>query len=157
MGLGKSMQALVFLHTVMSHYIHLGVRTALILCPLSITSNWQNECNQWLSSTEFKVSIYNFSEVRKGSEVEALKKWRETGGIGILHYDAAAGYVEEQKPKSGKKTKAELSGGGQILENGGGTEGENVISKATVSKKTEVIQDLLLNVPDILVCDEGRF
>ena len=153
MGLGKSLQALTFLHTVLSHGDKLGVSNALILCPLSITSNWQNECDRWLKTTEFSIPVYNLSQVKKGAEVSAFQQWKSTGGIGILHYNAAVAYLEAKKPKKSQKSSSLI-----IEEQNPGSPEEVTILEPVLSKKKcslEVMEKLMLDC-HILVCDEGH-
>ncbi|XP_030246481.1 transcriptional regulator ATRX-like [Drosophila navojoa] len=61
MGLGKTLQLIALLHTVIS-YKELNTTKVLVLCPKSTVMNWADEMQRWLgplkSSTHIKVFVF---------------------------------------------------------------------------------------------------
>lgn len=55
MGLGKSMQIVVFIHTLLQHCHKTNVTKVLILCPVSTILNWDNEFKKWIPHSDIKV------------------------------------------------------------------------------------------------------
>lgn len=48
MGLGKTFQVVTLAHTLLTH-AETGVKTIMVVCPLSTVLNWVNEFKKWLS------------------------------------------------------------------------------------------------------------
>lgn len=61
MGLGKTLQVVTLLHTVLTHSI--GVKTALIICPMGTVSNWKKEFEMWfkVAKSEDEIDIYDIT------------------------------------------------------------------------------------------------
>ncbi|XP_017854355.2 transcriptional regulator ATRX [Drosophila busckii] len=56
MGLGKTLQLIALLHTVIS-YKELNTTKVLVLCPKSTVMNWADEVNRWLGPLKKKTPI----------------------------------------------------------------------------------------------------
>lgn len=52
MGLGKTLQVITLIHTLITNYAKTKVRTVLVVCPLSTVLNWVNEFKKWLDDLE---------------------------------------------------------------------------------------------------------
>lgn len=65
MGLGKTLQLIALLHTVIN-YPELATNRILILCPKSTLSNWKNEINKWIGSLRNtrNLKVFEFSDSR---------------------------------------------------------------------------------------------
>ncbi|XP_019719517.1 transcriptional regulator ATRX-like [Hippocampus comes] len=88
MGLGKTLQVVAFLHTVLQSK-NLHFKTALVVCPLNTVLNWVSEFNKWqkqLGKDIVKVTelatMKNFAD-----RLCALQSWHTTGGVMIIGYE----------------------------------------------------------------------
>lgn len=63
MGLGKSFQVVTLSHTLLMHE-ESGVRTIMVVCPLSTVLNWVNEFKMWLKDVEGgdDIEIYELTK-----------------------------------------------------------------------------------------------
>uniref|UniRef100_A0A8C6MKC6 DNA helicase n=1 Tax=Nothobranchius furzeri TaxID=105023 RepID=A0A8C6MKC6_NOTFU len=85
MGLGKTLQVVAFLHTVLLSS-HLKFRTALVVCPLNTILNWVSEFQKWQDDMEDKVT--EMATIKSPLErVRALLKWQRDGGVMIMGYE----------------------------------------------------------------------
>ncbi|CAH0387949.1 unnamed protein product [Bemisia tabaci] len=93
MGLGKSLQIVALVHTIMCHP-QLNLRTVLIICPKTVVLNWGDEFKKWLryikdsdqSSPIISVSNLNaFKDVH--FKERSLRDWQNKGGVMILGYN----------------------------------------------------------------------
>ncbi|XP_073335195.1 transcriptional regulator ATRX-like isoform X2 [Pagrus major] len=88
MGLGKTLQVVTFLHTVLLSK-NLKFRTALVVCPLNTILNWINEFKQWQDNMERdEVKVTELATVKDPPErLRALKRWQRDGGVMIMGYE----------------------------------------------------------------------
>lgn len=63
MGLGKTFQVVTLSHTLLANE-ETGVRTVMIVCPLSTVLNWVNEFKMWLKHTKEadEIEIYEMTK-----------------------------------------------------------------------------------------------
>lgn len=62
MGLGKTLQTIAFLHTIMTHpTIKKTIRRVLIVCPKNVILNWCQEFDKWLSGIDSKLTRISVS------------------------------------------------------------------------------------------------
>ncbi|KAL6501187.1 hypothetical protein OROHE_025050 [Orobanche hederae] len=87
MGLGKTFQVIAFLYTAMRS-VDLGLKTALIVTPVSVLHNWRHEFMKWKPSELKPLRIYMLEDVPREKRVELLMKWRSKGGIFLIGYSA---------------------------------------------------------------------
>jgi transcriptional regulator ATRX len=83
MGLGKTLQTIGLVHTVMKNFPE-QVRTVLILCPVNTIKNWVEEFSKWLT----EEMMDDIQEVHDGSlgkdsyeRADRLKFWMKNGKI----------------------------------------------------------------------------
>jgi SNF2 family DNA or RNA helicase len=58
MGLGKTFQAICFMHTIMSHRkIQPIINRALIIVPKNVVINWQDEFKIWLNPDDGMTTL----------------------------------------------------------------------------------------------------
>ncbi|XP_058482955.1 transcriptional regulator ATRX-like isoform X2 [Solea solea] len=126
MGLGKTLQVVAFLHTVLLSK-NLKFRTALVVCPLNTILNWVSEFKKWQENMgQDKVKVAQLATQKNFPErLHALQTWQRDGGVMIMGYEiyrimSLANKIEREQ------WKAELK---RILVNPG---------------------------PDIVICDEGH-
>ncbi|XP_070139732.1 transcriptional regulator ATRX homolog isoform X4 [Drosophila kikkawai] len=140
MGLGKTLQLIALLHTVIS-YEELNTYKMLVLCPKSTVMNWADEFHHWLSPLKSKNTIKVFllpdsSDVSE--KLLVLKEWslstKGKAGCLLMGYEAFRALVFYHSYKyKGCGTTSKL---------------ENIRDK--------VKKYLLQPGADIVVCDEGH-
>uniref|UniRef100_A0A671X4I1 DNA helicase n=1 Tax=Sparus aurata TaxID=8175 RepID=A0A671X4I1_SPAAU len=88
MGLGKTLQVVAFLHTVLLSE-NLKFRTALVVCPLNTILNWVNEFSKWQNNMgQDKVKVTELATVKNPPErLRALQRWQRDGGVMIMGYE----------------------------------------------------------------------
>ncbi|CAK9817184.1 Transcriptional regulator ATRX homolog [Anthophora quadrimaculata] len=125
MGLGKTLQVIALAHTLLMHE-ETGVKTIMIVCPLSTVLNWFNEFSLWLKNIDDDIEIYEMTKFKKNLERKyQLETWQRTGGILIIGYE--------------------------MFRNLSGT--NNRMKK---NMKEAVLRYLIDPGPDVIVCDEGH-
>ncbi|RWS26955.1 Transcriptional regulator ATRX-like protein, partial [Leptotrombidium deliense] len=85
MGLGKSLQVVAFLHTLLTHAKTKDfVKRCIVVCPKNTARNWANEFYIWLPS-KGSVRVFEICDTTNISErVKKLKRWYESGGVLII-------------------------------------------------------------------------
>lgn len=58
MGLGKTLQVITLVHTLVMNSKKTNVFKVLVVCPLSTVLNWVNEFNIWLKDIDKSDEIY---------------------------------------------------------------------------------------------------
>ncbi|CAI5643957.1 unnamed protein product [Oreochromis niloticus] len=88
MGLGKTLQVVTFLHTVLLS-TELKFRTALVVCPLNTILNWVSEFKKWQNNMgEDKVKVTELATMKHTlGRLRALQRWQRDGGVMIMGYD----------------------------------------------------------------------
>ncbi|CAH0724284.1 unnamed protein product, partial [Brenthis ino] len=87
MGLGKTLQVLALLHTVLTHP-QLNMRRVLVCCPLSTVLNWVDEINKWIGPVTNNIKVFELSKLKKTYErAYQLEDWYNGGGIFIIGYE----------------------------------------------------------------------
>uniref|UniRef100_H2Y5N7 Transcriptional regulator ATRX n=1 Tax=Ciona savignyi TaxID=51511 RepID=H2Y5N7_CIOSA len=137
MGLGKTLQVIAFLHTVL-HSPHLPkLRTALVVCPLGTVLNWCKEIDMWTRKSDQPIAIYNLSETKsfheratmlkmnKHKSLNPVCKWHKKGGVMMTGYKM---FLLMSSSKKGKYKRYNHLFAEHMLQPG----------------------------PDIVVCDEGH-
>lgn len=64
MGLGKTLQVVALIHTMLTHSEKTSVEKVLVICPVSTVLNWVNEFSIWLEHCEENndIDIYEISK-----------------------------------------------------------------------------------------------
>lgn len=129
MGLGKTLQVITLVHTLLKNSDETGVSRVLVVCPLSTVLNWVNEFNIWLKDIDGSEDIYVY-EINKLKQNQdrsnKLKEWHKDGGIMILSYDMFRNLTNETGNRFRKKIKEEFQA--SLVDPG----------------------------PDLIICDEGH-
>ncbi|XP_020799544.1 transcriptional regulator ATRX-like isoform X2 [Drosophila serrata] len=140
MGLGKTLQLITLLHTVIS-YEELNTYKIMVLCPKSTVMNWADEFHRWLSplKSNKNIKVFIFPDASDISEkLRVLKEWslssKEKAGCLLLGYEAFRALVFYHSYK--------YKGSGTT------SKSENIRDK--------VKKYLLQPGADIVVCDEGH-
>ncbi|KAI3459053.1 hypothetical protein Pfo_015716 [Paulownia fortunei] len=87
MGLGKTFQVIAFLYTAMRS-VDLGLKTVLIVTPVSVLHNWRHEFMKWRPSELKPLRIFMLEDVPREKRIELLLKWRTKGGVFLIGYSA---------------------------------------------------------------------
>nr|XP_033802235.1 transcriptional regulator ATRX isoform X1 [Geotrypetes seraphini] len=104
MGLGKTLQVVAFLHTVLLCE-KLDFSTALVVCPLNTVLNWTNEFEKWQDGLEDDESLQvaELATVKRPQERGfMMQKWQEDGGILIIGYEMYRNLAQGKNVKSKK-------------------------------------------------------
>lgn len=129
MGLGKTLQVITLVHTLLKNSDKTGVNRVLVVCPLSTVLNWVNEFNIWLKDIDGMDEIYVYDITKLKQNVDRANKlmeWHNDGGIMILSYDMFRNLTNDTGARLRKKVK-------------------------------ESLQTSLVDPgPDLVVCDEGH-
>lgn len=129
MGLGKTLQVITLVHTLLKNSDKTGVNRILVVCPLSTVLNWVNEFNIWLKDIEGREDIYVYDITKLKQNVDRANKlmeWHNDGGIMIISYDMFRNLTNDTAARLRKKVK-------------------------------ESLQTSLVDPgPDLVVCDEGH-
>ncbi|KAF6198851.1 hypothetical protein GE061_006874 [Apolygus lucorum] len=126
MGLGKSLQVVTLIHTLLTHP-EIGVKTILVVAPVSTVLNWANEFDKWLKDVGSgqDVNVFHMTKCQANHRAFLLQDWSRQGGVLIMGYNLL-------RTLSNPKTRV----------------------KATFKK---VFQEKLVDPgPDLVVCDEGH-
>jgi len=129
MGLGKTLQAITLIHTLLANQNLTKVKRVLILMPVNVILNWDKEFKKWTRECQGYKLIVRFSESGKNI-MDVLKDWYENGGVLLLGYEMFRGLVYMKGDKKADEMK------------------KNQITKC---KKY-----LLDPGPDLVVLDEGH-
>lgn len=128
MGLGKTLQMVTLVHTLLSNSDKSKVKKVLVICPVSTVLNWCNEFKIWLKHCKHNRNIptYEISKFKQNSErAYQINDWHTKGGVLIIGYDMFRNLSSETN-RLRKKLKDQL-------------------------------QEALVNPgPDLVVCDEGH-
>ena len=81
MGLGKTLQAISMVDTVIKH-AEIAARKVLILCPKTLVANWVEEFCKWLPDPTRAYKLYQWS---KSNEIN--RDWDSEGGVLVLGYE----------------------------------------------------------------------
>ena len=89
MGLGKTLQGITLLWTLLRQGMDgtPAVKRALIVCPTSLVSNWDDECNKWLNGRVKTLPICDSSRAEVVSSVKAFLAPRHTAHVMIVSYE----------------------------------------------------------------------
>lgn len=129
MGLGKTLQVITLVHTLLKNSDDTSVSRVLVVCPLSTVLNWVNEFNIWLKDIEGRedIYVYEINKLKQNADrANKLMEWHDDGGIMILSYDMFRNLTNETGARFKKKIKDQLQ-------------------KALIDPG-----------PDLVICDEGH-
>lgn len=97
MGLGKTLQVVTLIHTLFNH--DTGVKSVMILCPLSLTRNWEEEFKFWLKNCKNNITTFEVTSCNILEKKITINKWAEQGGVLIISYDTLRSLLSVSKVK----------------------------------------------------------
>lgn len=123
MGLGKTFQVIVFIHTLLANnYLKNHFKRILIAAPVNTLKNWFHEFQKWLPRQEkYKIKFYTVYNCSKVARARKLSDWFLNGGVCIIGYHAFMSSLKnDAKSKSMSKslenvTKALLDPGPDLM------------------------------------------
>lgn len=144
MGLGKTLQLITLVHTLITHPEELKTNKILVICPKSTIMNWYTEFKNWLQGIDSRgLKLYYLQDqFAPGKNVfeersKVLKEWfkNERPGIFLINYDGFRNLVNFSGSKRAKIP----------------------MSDVAIKQIQSVISECLLDPgPDLVVCDEGH-
>lgn len=140
MGLGKTLQLITLIHTIIRYPERLKTQRILIICPKSTIMNWNEEFAKWLKDLDSRSMKIYFLEERITSchdRVTELEKWYNARhpGVFLINYEAFRNLVLYNGPK--RTT--------------------HPMSEKELNKLQERIYKCLVEPgPDLVACDEGH-
>eukprot|EP00039_Didymoeca_costata_P001301 m.51396 g.51396 ORF g.51396 m.51396 type:complete len:1317 (+) comp10732_c0_seq4:299-4249(+) len=145
MGLGKTIQVVSFLHTVLTRYPE---ENALVIVPVNTITNWAVEFEKWLGKSQ-KLPIFTFSDQVKSFQdrCRLLAQWHKERGVLIMGYEMFR-ILTVPSSKSQEKEIRRLQGGDGLLRQ----------ESADAFQSMEQFNNHVLcdPGPKIVVCDEGH-
>ena len=87
MGLGKTLQVITFLYTVLTHKdIKKHIKRALVICPVNTIKNWANEFKVWLVDNDLDdLLVFEMFDAKTPLQrAELLNIWHKRGGVMII-------------------------------------------------------------------------
>ena len=89
MGLGKTLQGITLLWTLLRQGLDgsPAVKRALIVCPTSLVSNWDDECNKWLNGRVKTLPICDSTRAEVVSSVKSFLAPRHLAQVMIVSYE----------------------------------------------------------------------
>lgn len=88
MGIGKTLQIVTLMHTILCHS-QINIKTFLIICPPGLIYNWMNEIYKWLKDIDNNeiIKVYDLPKTNKLYNITNIATWKSKGGILILSYE----------------------------------------------------------------------
>ena len=86
MGLGKTLQVITLVHTLLVHRKLTLVDRVLIIVPVNVLNNWKAEFAQWTEDCAQKVKVFTIATERSDNKqrVSELETWFEKGGVLLI-------------------------------------------------------------------------
>jgi len=86
MGLGKTLQAIALIHTLLANQNLTKAKRVLILMPVNVIFNWGKEFKKWTRECQGDKLKVRYSESGKNI-MKVLEDWYENGGVLLLGYE----------------------------------------------------------------------
>ena len=120
MGLGKTLQGITLLWTLLRQGIEgkPTVQRALIVCPTSLVSNWDDECNKWLKGRVKTMPVCESSRADVVSSVTRFLGPRNTAQVMIISYETFRVHAERFKEKGEQGVQLVMCDEAHRLKNG---------------------------------------
>ncbi|GLV33272.1 XNP [Carabus blaptoides fortunei] len=128
MGLGKTLQVITLIHTLLTNTDRTNIRTVMVVCPLSTVLNWVAEFKKWLDDMDGEqVNVFDLVAYKQnGERLYQLQDWMKLGGVLVIGYDMFRNLSSAKGKRMSKKLQAGFT------------------------------KTLLEPGPDLVICDEGH-
>ncbi|KAI5723300.1 hypothetical protein M8J76_003963 [Diaphorina citri] len=94
MGLGKSLQVIVLLHT-LKCMENMPPFKILIVSPKSLVQNWEDEITKWTKGLQVRLNVYTWTTDKA---VEDIHEWNGNGGVYIIGYQMFVAMCKKTQP-----------------------------------------------------------
>ncbi|XP_038056819.1 transcriptional regulator ATRX homolog isoform X2 [Patiria miniata] len=85
MGLGKTLQVITYLHTIMMNE-KISIKNCLVVAPLNTVLNWVSEFEKWLGE-DSAIEVFEITSYKNNwQRADALKYWHDNGGVMVMGY-----------------------------------------------------------------------
>ncbi len=87
MGLGKTLQVITLVHTLLVHRKLTSVNRVLIIVPVNVLNNWRAEFAQWTEECSQQVKVYTIATEKNETNkqrLEVLETWYDKGGVVLI-------------------------------------------------------------------------
>uniref|UniRef100_A0A914Y3C5 Uncharacterized protein n=1 Tax=Panagrolaimus superbus TaxID=310955 RepID=A0A914Y3C5_9BILA len=89
MGLGKTLQVIAFLHTILNHKeISKDISKVLVVVPKNVVLNWRNEFEKWLGANDHRLESFTVYELDSFKEdrdrLMCLRHWQEEEDSSVM-------------------------------------------------------------------------
>ncbi|XP_014671870.1 PREDICTED: transcriptional regulator ATRX-like [Priapulus caudatus] len=100
MGLGKTLQVVTFIHTMLMNERTCGkLRTVLVVAPLNTVLNWEAEFKKWQVNIDEdeQVPVYELASIKDNwKRMDWCEGWYKNGGVMIMGYDMMRNLTSER-------------------------------------------------------------
>ncbi|KAL1487977.1 hypothetical protein ABEB36_015357 [Hypothenemus hampei] len=90
MGLGKTLQVIALIHTLLTNQEKTKVEKVMVVCPVNTVLNWKNEFRKWMPNND-DFEVYELVTCKTSSinheRNYVIKNWYESGGVLIIGYN----------------------------------------------------------------------
>ena len=133
MGLGKTLQVVALIHTLLKNKEITRCNRVLILLPINVMRNWEFEVEKWTKDCKYKIPVFEISsdikalanEIKASQRLKKLENWFQKGGIMLMGYTMFSNLVH-----------------GKFLK--------------TLKTRQRFREFLVKPGPDLIICDEGH-
>ena len=87
MGLGKTLQVVALVHTLLTNSRLTKCKKVLILMPVNVINNWSSEIEKWTYKCREKISVHKLPDAKSNiteARLEALEDWFDLGGLFLM-------------------------------------------------------------------------
>ena len=153
MGLGKTIQVVSFVHTLVSRFKDQGVKV-LIIVPVNTITNWRNEFEKWIHK-KHRCPVFVLGDAAKAAaktiqkRVKTLQDWDAKKGVLIMGYELFRILTQPTtKGQEREKKRGRPKGQKHVID----LEAEDKFDALN-----ETCYKILVNPgPDVVICDEGH-
>ncbi|ERL90914.1 hypothetical protein D910_08258, partial [Dendroctonus ponderosae] len=129
MGLGKTLQVITLVHTLLTHQDKTKVKKVMVVSPVNTVLNWISEFKRWIPDND-EFEVYELVTCRTSAINQersyTVKYWHENGGVLIIGYNMFRNLSNPDNKSISKKLRSVFQTG--LVDPG----------------------------PDLVVCDEGH-
>ncbi|KAI6656419.1 Transcriptional regulator ATRX [Oopsacas minuta] len=102
MGLGKTIQVITLLDTLLRNSENTSIHKILIVTPVNVLYNWKAEFEKWVHNRKYHLHILESKDALK-TRIKTMEFWDEAGGVLLSGYDMFRNFCVGKKIKSKKK------------------------------------------------------